>query len=149
MIARVSLESKANAFIEQLSGGQQQRLAVAIALVGDPEMLFLDEPTTGLDPQSRRQLWDVIRDFRDRGRTIVLTTHYMDEAERLCDRVAIIDHGKIIAQGSPAELIARLGGDHIVEFALDGDGTAAARSRVVPRARLGARGAGRKRRLRR
>jgi len=123
VIARVALESKANAFIEQLSGGQQQRLAVAMALVGDPEVLFLDEPTTGLDPQSRRQLWDVIRDLRDRGRTIVLTTHYMDEAERLCDRVAVIDQGKIIAQGSPAELIARLGGDHVVEFALDGSAT--------------------------
>jgi ABC-2 type transport system ATP-binding protein len=119
VIARVALESKANAFIEQLSGGQQQRLAVAISLVGDPEVLFLDEPTTGLDPQSRRQLWDVIRELRDRGRTIVLTTHYMDEAERLCDRVAVIDQGKIIAQGSPAELIARLGGDHIIEFALE------------------------------
>ena len=119
MIAQVSLEGKSNAFIEQLSGGQQQRLAVALALVGDPEVLFLDEPTTGLDPQSRRQLWEVIRDFRARGRTIVLTTHYMDEAERLCDRVAIIDHGKIIAQGSPAELISRLGGDHIIEFALE------------------------------
>ena len=91
----------------------------AIALVGDPELLFLDEPTTGLDPQSRRQLWDVIRDLRDRGRTVLLTTHYMDEAERLCDRVAIIDQGKIIALGSPAELIARLGGDHIIEFALE------------------------------
>jgi ABC-2 type transport system ATP-binding protein len=124
VIARVSLESKSNAFIEQLSGGQQQRLAVAIALVGDPEVLFLDEPTTGLDPQSRRQLWEVIRDLRDRGRTVVLTTHYMDEAERLCDRVAIIDQGKIIAQGSPAELIARLGGDHIVEFALEVAGDA-------------------------
>ena len=123
VIARVSLESKSNAFIEQLSGGQQQRLAVAIALVGDPEILFLDEPTTGLDPQSRRQLWDVIRDLRDRGRTVVLTTHYMDEAERLCDRVAIIDNGNIIAHGSPAELIARLGGDHIVEFALEVGGT--------------------------
>jgi ABC-2 type transport system ATP-binding protein len=123
VIACVALESKANAFIEQLSGGQQQRLAVAMALVGDPEVLFLDEPTTGLDPQSRRQLWDVIRDLRDRGRTIVLTTHYMDEAERLCDRVAVIDQGKIIAQGSPAELIARLGGDHIIEFALDGAAT--------------------------
>ena len=123
VIARVSLESKSNAFIEQLSGGQQQRLAVAIALVGDPEILFLDEPTTGLDPQSRRQLWEVIRDLRDRGRTVVLTTHYMDEAERLCDRVAIIDNGNIIAQGSPAELIARLGGDHIVEFALEVGGT--------------------------
>jgi ABC-2 type transport system ATP-binding protein len=119
VIESVSLESKARSFIEQLSGGQQQRLAVALALVGDPEILFLDEPTTGLDPQSRRQLWDVIRDLRDRGRTVVLTTHYMDEAERLCDRVAIIDHGKIIAQGSPAELISRLGGDHIVEFALE------------------------------
>ena len=99
VIARVALGSKADAFIEQLSGGQQQRLAVALSLVGDPELLFLDEPTTGLDPQSRRQLWDVIRDLRDRGRTVVLTTHNMDEAERLCDRVAIIDQGRIIAQG--------------------------------------------------
>jgi ABC-2 type transport system ATP-binding protein len=124
VIARVGLENKASAFIEQLSGGQKQRLAVAIGLVGDPEILFLDEPTTGLDPQSRRQLWDLIRDLRDRGRTVVLTTHYMDEAERLCDRVAIIDQGKIIAQGSPVELIARLGGDHIVEFALEVSGLA-------------------------
>jgi ABC-2 type transport system ATP-binding protein len=122
VLARVALESKANAFIETLSGGQQQRLAVAVALVGDPELLFLDEPTTGLDPQSRRQLWDVIRDLQGRGRTTVLTTHYMDEAERLCDRVAIIDHGKVIALGSPADLIARLGGEHVVEFALAGDG---------------------------
>jgi ABC-2 type transport system ATP-binding protein len=121
-IAYVSLESKANSLIEQLSGGQQQRLAVAIALVGDPELLFLDEPTTGLDPQSRRQLWDVIRSLKDRGRTVLLTTHYMDEAERLCDRVAVIDHGTIIALGSPRELIARLGGDHIVEFAIEGNG---------------------------
>jgi ABC-2 type transport system ATP-binding protein len=122
VIARVALEGKAHAYIEQLSGGQQQRLAVALSLVGDPELLFLDEPTTGLDPQSRRQLWDVIRDLRDRGRTVVLTTHNMDEAERLCDRVAIIDQGRIIAQGSPSDLIARLGGDHIVEFALEGQG---------------------------
>jgi ABC-2 type transport system ATP-binding protein len=122
VIARVSLESKANSFIEQLSGGQKQRLAVAIALVGDPELLFLDEPTTGLDPQSRLQLGDVIRDLADRGRTVVLTTHYMDEAERLCDRVAIVDYGKIIAQGSPNELVARLGGEHVVEFALTDDG---------------------------
>jgi ABC-2 type transport system ATP-binding protein len=124
VLARVSLESKANAFVEHLSGGQQQRLAVAVALVGDPELLFLDEPTTGLDPQSRRQLWEVIRDLHGRGRTTVLTTHYMDEAERLCDRVAIIDHGKVIALGSPAHLIARLGGEHIVEFALAGEGPA-------------------------
>ena len=91
---------------------------MAIALVGDPELLFLDEPTTGLDPQSRRQLWDVIRDLKARGRTTVLTTHYMDEAERLCDRVAIVDQGRVIALGPPSELIARVGGEHVVEFAL-------------------------------
>ncbi len=122
VLATVSLDAKGNSYVEQLSGGQQQRLAVAVALVGDPELLFLDEPTTGLDPQSRRQLWDVILDLHDRGRTTVLTTHYMDEAERLCDRVAIVDHGKVIALGSPANLIARLGGEHIVEFAVLGDG---------------------------
>ncbi len=121
VLARVSLDGKANSYVEQLSGGQQQRLAVAVALVGDPELLFLDEPTTGLDPQSRRQLWDVILNLRARGRTTVLTTHYMDEAERLCDRVAIIDHGRVIAMGSPADLISRLGGEHIVEFAVGGD----------------------------
>ncbi len=120
VLARVSLDAKANAFVETLSGGQQQRLAVAIALVGDPELLFLDEPTTGLDPQSRRQLWDVVNDLKSRGRTVVLTTHYMDEAEKLCDRVAIVDQGKVIALGSPAELISRLGGEHVVEFALMG-----------------------------
>jgi ABC-2 type transport system ATP-binding protein len=120
VLARVSLEAKANTYVEQLSGGQQQRLAVAVALVGDPELLFLDEPTTGLDPQSRRQLWDVILDLRARGRTTVLTTHYMDEAERLCDRVAIVDQGRVIALGSPRDLISRLGGEHIVEFALIG-----------------------------
>jgi ABC-2 type transport system ATP-binding protein len=118
VLERVSLDGKANAFVEQLSGGQQQRLAVALALVGDPRLLFLDEPTTGLDPQSRRQLWEVIGDLRQRGRTTLLTTHYMDEAEKLCDRVAIIDQGKVIALGSPAQLIARLGGEHVVEFAV-------------------------------
>jgi len=123
----VSLTEKRRAWVGKLSGGQKQRLAVACALVGDPELLFLDEPTTGLDPQSRRQLWEVIRDIRGRGRTVLLTTHYMDEAERLCDRVAIVDHGRVIAMGSPADLIARLGGDHVVEFALDG-GTAPARA---------------------
>ena len=109
---------KANAYVGKLSGGQKQRLAVALALVGDPEMVFLDEPTTGLDPQSRRQLWDILRRFKAQGRTILITTHYMDEAERLCDRVAVVDHGKVIALGSPAELIARLGGDHLIEFVL-------------------------------
>ena len=119
-LERVSLEGKANAYVETLSGGQKQRLAVAIALVGDPELLFLDEPTTGLDPQSRRQLQDVIRDLRSQSRTILLTTHYMEEAEKLCDRVAIIDQGKVIALGSPADLIARIGGEHVVEFAVLG-----------------------------
>ena len=117
-IRRVSLEEKATAWVGKLSGGQRQRLAVACALVGDPELLFLDEPTTGLDPQSRRQLWDIIRELRSQGRTILLTTHYMDEAERLCDRIAIVDHGKVIALGSPGELIAGVGGEHVLEFAV-------------------------------
>ncbi len=112
----VGLTEKANSFVVKLSGGQRQRLAVGCALVGNPRLLFLDEPTTGLDPQSRRRLWDVIRDFRTERRAVLLTTHYMDEAERLCDRVAIMDHGKIIALGTPAELISSLGGEHIVEF---------------------------------
>ena len=120
-IARVSLEEKERSYYEKLSGGQKQRLAVACALVGDPELLFLDEPTTGLDPQSRRQLWDVIREFRNRGRTVLLTTHAMDEAERLCDRVAIVDHGRVIALGTPRELIARIGGDHVVDFRVSGN----------------------------
>ncbi len=117
-LARVSLEEKANAWVSKLSGGQKQRLAVACAIVGDPQLLFLDEPTTGLDPASRRQLWDVIRQIRASGRTVMLTTHYMDEAERLCDRVAIVDHGKVIALETPARLIAQLGGEHIIDFSL-------------------------------
>ena len=116
---QVSLQSKAKSWVKKLSGGQKQRLAVATALVGDPELIFLDEPTTGLDPQSRRQLWDIIHDFRNRGRSVLLTTHYMDEAERLCDRVAIVDHGKIIALGTPKSLIQQVGGDHVVEFSID------------------------------
>src|SRR5690606_18898767 len=121
-LARVSLEEKAKSWVRHLSGGQKQRLAVACALVGDPELLFLDEPTTGLDPQSRRQLGDIIRSFREAGRTVLLTTHYMDEAERLCDRVAIVDHGRVIALGTPRELIASLGGEHIIEFTLEKNG---------------------------
>ena len=117
-VARVSLEEKADAWVGKLSGGQQQRLAVACAIVGDPEVLFLDEPTTGLDPQARRQLWDIIRSFRAQGRSVLLTTHYMDEAERLCDRVAVVDHGKVIALGSPRDLIASLGGEHVVDITL-------------------------------
>jgi ABC-2 type transport system ATP-binding protein len=128
LLEAVSLSEKRAAWVVNLSGGQRQRLAVACALVGDPELLFLDEPTTGLDPQSRRQLWEIVRGLRARGRTIVLTTHYMDEAEKLCDRVAIVDQGRIISQGSPAELIRSLGGDHVVEFALENGGGAAPES---------------------
>jgi len=117
VLETVELQDKRSSWTERLSGGQKQRLAVACALVSDPELLFLDEPTTGLDPQSRRQLWDVILAFKARGRTVLLTTHYMDEAERLCDRVAVIDKGKVIALGTPKELIASLGGDQVVEFA--------------------------------
>lgn len=112
------LEEKRASRVGGLSGGQKQRLAMACALVGDPELLFLDEPTTGLDPQARRHLWDLVDDLKRAGRTIILTTHYMDEAERLCDRVAIIDHGRIIALGTPQQLIASVGGDHVVEFAV-------------------------------
>jgi ABC-2 type transport system ATP-binding protein len=118
VLEQVSLTEKARAHVGKLSGGQKQRLSVGCALVGDPELLFLDEPTTGLDPQSRRQLWDILRAFRAQGRTILLTTHYMDEAERLCDRVAVVDHGRVIALGTPAELIARLGGEHLIEFVI-------------------------------
>jgi ABC-2 type transport system ATP-binding protein len=117
----VSLEEKSTTWVSKLSGGQKQRLAVACALVGDPDLLFLDEPTTGLDPQSRRQLWEIIRDFGRQGRTVLLTTHYMDEAERLCNRVAIVNAGQVIALGTPRELIASLGGEHVVEFELAGD----------------------------
>jgi ABC-2 type transport system ATP-binding protein len=120
VIKSVSLDDKADSRIGRLSGGQKQRLAVACALVGNPDLLFLDEPTTGLDPQSRRELWGIIRDHHARGGTTLLTTHYMDEAERLCDRVAIVDGGKIIAEGPPPELIAKLGGEHVVEFAVNG-----------------------------
>jgi|SRR5581483_9406730 len=120
VVASVGLTEKADARVGKLSGGQRQRLAIALALVGDPELLFLDEPTTGLDPQSRRQLWEIMRGLRAQGRTIMLTTHYMDEAEKLCDRVAVVDHGKVIALGTPAELIARLGGEHFIEFAVTG-----------------------------
>jgi ABC-2 type transport system ATP-binding protein len=121
-VRRVSLEEKNNAHVEKLSGGQRQRLAVACAIVGDPELLFLDEPTTGLDPHSRREMWDIIRGYRSSGRTVLLTTHYMDEAERLCDRVAVVDHGQVIALGTPPELISRLGGQHVVDFTLISNG---------------------------
>ena len=118
VMEEMALTEKADAWVGKLSGGQKQRLAVATALVGNPRILFLDEPTTGLDPQSRRQLWEIVRQFQQRGGTVLLTTHYMDEAERLCDRLAIIDHGQIIAEGTPAELIERYCGHHVVEFAV-------------------------------
>ena len=120
VIALVQLEEKRDARVVALSGGQKQRLALACALVGDPDLLFLDEPTTGLDPQARRQLWDLIEEFKKAGRTILLTTHYMDEAERLCDELAIMDHGKVIARGKPAELVASIGADHVVDFSTSG-----------------------------
>jgi ABC-2 type transport system ATP-binding protein len=116
VLEQLALTEKADSWVGKLSGGQRQRLAVATALVANPKILFLDEPTTGLDPQSRRQLWGIIQNFQRSGGTVLLTTHYMDEAERLCDRLAIIDHGVVIAAGSPSELIDRLGGHHVVEF---------------------------------
>jgi ABC-2 type transport system ATP-binding protein len=132
----LELTEKSDAWVGKLSGGQKQRLAVATALVGNPRILFLDEPTTGLDPQSRRQLWDIVRAFQKKGGTVLLTTHYMDEAERLCDRLAIVDHGQIIAEGTPPELIDRLGGHHVVEFQVDdmqnANGDAADAWRALP-----------------
>jgi ABC-2 type transport system ATP-binding protein len=119
LVALVALEEKSGARVGALSGGQKQRLALACALAGDPELIFLDEPTTGLDPQSRRQLWELVEQLKAAGRTILLTTHYMDEAERLCDRVAIVDHGKVIALGTPRALIAGLGAEQVVFFAVE------------------------------
>jgi ABC-2 type transport system ATP-binding protein len=118
VLAHVGLEAKRDARYVALSGGQKQRLAVACALVGSPDLLFLDEPTTGLDPQSRRQLWSLLEGYRAGGGTILLTTHYMDEAEALCDRIAVVDKGKVIALGTPRELIRSLGAEHVVEFAM-------------------------------
>ena len=117
VLGLVGLEEKAGGYVRTLSGGQKQRLSLGCALVGDPELLFLDEPTTGLDPQSRRQTWEIVEGLKARGRTVLLTTHYMEEAARLCDRVAVVDHGKVIALGTPRELIASLGAEHVVEFA--------------------------------
>jgi ABC-2 type transport system ATP-binding protein len=120
LLAMVELEGKRDTWYVKLSGGQKQRLAVACALVGRPDLLFLDEPTTGLDPQSRRQFWDLLGRFRAEGGTIVITTHYMEEAEMLCDRVAVVDRGRVIALGTPRELIQSLGAEHVVEFSVAG-----------------------------
>jgi ABC-2 type transport system ATP-binding protein len=130
VLEQLQLNEKADAWVGKLSGGQRQRLAVATALVCNPKILFLDEPTTGLDPQSRRQLWDIIRAFQADGGTVLLTTHYMDEAERLCDRLAIVDHGQVIAEGSPADLIDRLGGHHVVEFSVGTNGSGVQQSNL-------------------
>jgi len=123
LLEELQLSEKSESWVGKLSGGQKQRLAVATALVGNPRILFLDEPTTGLDPQSRRQLWDIIRVFQKRGGTVLLTTHYMDEAERLCNRLAIVDRGQIIAEGTPSGLIERLGGHHVIEFQIGQHGS--------------------------
>jgi ABC-2 type transport system ATP-binding protein len=122
VVEMFSLEEKLNSRTRELSGGQRQRLAVACALVSEPELLFLDEPTTGLDPQSRRQLWQSIKNYQDGGGTVLMTTHYMEEAEQLCGRVGIVDHGKIIALDTPARLIASMGGDHVIEAEIEGVG---------------------------
>jgi ABC-2 type transport system ATP-binding protein len=133
VLAMVGLQEKRRSWVIRLSGGQRQRLAVACALVCRPDILFLDEPTTGLDPQSRRQLWEIIEGFRRDGGTVLLTTHYMEEAQRLCDRVAIIDRGRIIAQGTPRDLITSLGAQHVVEFAVaDGVRVDRAALRALP-----------------
>jgi ABC-2 type transport system ATP-binding protein len=118
LLAMVELETKRDTWVVKLSGGQKQRLSVACALVGKPSVLFLDEPTTGLDPQSRRQLWNVLERFRSDGGTILITTHYMDEAHVLCSRVGVMDKGRLIALGTPAALVASLGAEHMIEFAV-------------------------------
>jgi ABC-2 type transport system ATP-binding protein len=116
VIGHLELDEKRDARVAKLSGGQRQRLALACALVGDPDLLFLDEPTTGLDPQARLKVWEIVLAFKAQGGTVLLTTHYMEEAARLCDRIAILDHGKVIARGSPAELVASLGAPHVIEL---------------------------------
>lgn len=116
LIKLVGLEEKAKTRSKELSGGQKQRLSVALALVNDPEIVFLDEPTTGMDPQARRNMWDVIESLQQHGKTVLLTTHYMEEAETLCQRVAVIDHGKIIALDSPEELIRQNFKETAIEF---------------------------------
>lgn len=119
LLESFDLEEKERTLVKHLSGGQRQRLAIALAVVHDPRVLFLDEPTTGLDPQARRSLWEIIRNLKEEGRTIFLSTHYMEEAEQLCDRVAIMDRGEIIALDTPAELIRGLASDSVVEFAAE------------------------------
>jgi ABC-2 type transport system ATP-binding protein len=131
LIEQLGLSEKRNAWFMTLSGGQKQRLFIALALINDPELLFLDELTTGLDPQARRAIWDLVRGIRQRGKTVFLTTHLMEEAERLCDRVAIIDHGRIIDIGTPAELVRRHCPERTVTVATE-DSAAPERFRTIP-----------------
>jgi ABC-2 type transport system ATP-binding protein len=126
LLERLGLSEKASAKMAEMSGGQQQRLMIVRALMHEPQIIFLDEPTVGLDPQARLGLWDILRDLHDRGRTIVMTTHYMDEADRLCDRLAIIDRGKLLALDSPRALKAKAPGGTLLELVLDGDAMPAA-----------------------
>jgi ABC-2 type transport system ATP-binding protein len=119
LLVQLGLEEKRNAPFAKLSGGQKQRLFIALALLPDPQLIFLDELTTGLDPQARHAIWELVSQVRSRGKTILLTTHYMEEAERLCDRVAILDHGRIVALDTPGELIRNLGGEEIIVFSVD------------------------------
>jgi ABC-2 type transport system ATP-binding protein len=119
LLAHLGLEDKRNTQFAKLSGGQKQRLFIALALLPDPQLIFLDELTTGLDPQARHAIWDLVRDVRSKGKTILLTTHYMEEAEQLCDRVAILDHGRIVAMDTPAELIRSLGGEERLIFTVE------------------------------
>jgi len=121
LLERLGLSDKANAKLSELSGGQQQRLMIVRALMHEPEIMFLDEPTVGLDPQARLDLWEILRDLHKRGRTIVMTTHYMDEADRLCDRLAIIDRGKLLALDTPRKLKSKAPGGTLIELVLDGD----------------------------
>jgi ABC-2 type transport system ATP-binding protein len=117
----VGLHEKPKARTAELSGGQHQRLALGCAVIGDPDLLFLDEPTTGLDPQARRRVWEIVEEFKESGRTVLLTTHYMDEAERLADDLVILDHGKIISEGTPQEIIRALGAENVIAVEVEGD----------------------------
>ena len=147
VLALLGLAGKASTWVGRLSGGQRQRMAIGCALVGKPDVLFLDEPTTGLDPQARRQVWEIVDGFRGRGGTVLLTTHYMDEAEVLSDRVAVVDNGRIIACGPPRDLVSTLGAEHVIGFALDATAATeppdfAARLETLPSVRAARREAG-------
>jgi len=136
LLVKLGLEEKRNAPFSKLSGGQKQRLFIALALLPDPVLVFLDELTTGLDPQARHAIWDLVRDVRARGKTIMLTTHFMEEAERLCDRVAILDYGKIVALDTPEKLIHGLGAEEKVVFSMEGALPAGFKMGLSARARL-------------